>query len=264
VETVTSTDGTTIAFDRTGQGPAVILVAGAFSYRHFPMLPKLAARLSENFTVINYDRRGRGDSGDTKPYAVEREIEDLAALIADAGGSAHVWGLSSGAVLALRAAAAGLPISKLALYQPPFRVAEGDAAPADLVTRLQQFLDLDQRGAAVKYFMTKGMGAPAPVVAIMRLTPIWKRLTAVAHTLPYDVAILGDNAFGKPLDPAQWSAVTQPVLVLDGAKAPGAVHQAADAIAAALPDARRDSLAGQSHNVSVDALAPALNSFFAN
>lgn len=262
METVTSKDGTTIAFDRTGRGPAAILVAGAFSYRHFPMLPKLAERLSARFTVINYDRRGRGDSGDTGPYAVEREIEDLDALIADAGGSAYVWGLSSGAVLSLRAAAAGLPITKLALYQPPFRVDEGGAAPADLEAELQRLTALDQRGAAVKYFMTKGMGAPAPVVAIMRLTPIWKRLTAVAHTLPYDVAIMGDNVHGKPLDPAEWAAVTQPVLVLDGAKAPGPVHQAADAIAAVLPDARRASLAGQSHNVSADVLAPALTDFF--
>jgi len=167
-------------------------------------------------------------------------------------------------VLALRAAAAGLPITKLALYQPPFRVDEGGAAPADLEAELQRLIALDQRGAAVKYFMTKGLGAPAPIVAIMRLTPIWKRLTAVAHTLPYDAAIVGDDVQGKPLDPAEWAAVTQPVLVLDGAKAPGAVHQGADAIAAALPDARRGSLAGQSHNVSADALAPALIDFFTN
>ena len=161
IDMVTSRDGTEIAYDRTGSGEPVVLVGGAFSYRRFPGQVKLAALLSERFTVYSYDRRGRGDSGDTSPYAVEREVEDLAAVIGAAGGHAHVWGLSSGAVLALEAAAAGLPIGRLAVQEPPLAVDPADRRPpADLREHVSTLIEAGQRGDAVRYYMTDGMARP--------------------------------------------------------------------------------------------------------
>jgi len=163
MNTLTSSDGTTIAFDRVGEGPPVILVDGAFCSRAFGPMPKLALLLADSFTVIHYDRRGRGDSGDEKPYAVEREIEDLDALIREAGGSAHVLGMSSGAVLALEAAASGLGIASLALWEPPFVAVSdsGHRAPEDSVARLTRMIADDRRGEAVRFYLTQVMGAPA-------------------------------------------------------------------------------------------------------
>ena len=206
MSSVRSADGTPIAYDKLGAGPPVILVGGAFSFRRYRRSVELAELLAEHFTVFNYDRRGRGDSGDTAPYSVEREIEDLAALIELAGSRSCVWGQSSGGVLALRAAAAGVAIEKLAVFEPPFRLdSDGDAPPADFATRLGQLVAADRRNQAVKYFMTKGMGAPGFFISLMRLSPqMWSRLTAVAHTLPYDVAVMGDTTEGKPLSPADW------------------------------------------------------------
>jgi hypothetical protein len=181
--TTTSADGTRIAYDRSGAGPAIILVGGAFSYRRFPKAMQLAELLSEQFTVFNYDRRGRGDSGDAGRYTVDREIEDLAAVIAAAGGTASAWGWSSGAVLALRAAAAGVPIERLALYEPPFIVDDRHRRPpADLGQRLDDHLTAGDRAAAVHLYLTEGMGAPRLFVRMMRLLPVWSRLEAVAHT----------------------------------------------------------------------------------
>jgi pimeloyl-ACP methyl ester carboxylesterase len=264
MSTVRSMDGTTIAFDRFGEGPAVILVGGAFSYRAFPKMVQLAELLAERFTVINYDRRGRGDSGDTRPYAVEREIEDLDALVEAAGGSASLWGWSSGGVLALRAAAGGLNIDKLALYEPPFMVDDSHALPpADFATRLDQLTAAERRSEAVKYFMTKGMGVPRVVVALMRVTPFWSKLKAVAHTLPYDWAVMGDTMGGRPLAASEWASVRQPTLVLSGEKSPAQLRKAAQALAEVLPSAEHRPLRRQSHNVSMKALAPVLAEFFA-
>lgn len=151
------------------------------------------------FTVINYDRRGRGDSGDTGPYAVEREVEDLDALIQAAGGSASVFGSSSGAVLALRAAASGLNITRLAVYEPPFPV-DGDPLPAGFQVQLEQLLAAGRRGGAVKHFMRTDMGVPAVILIFLRLLPgTWGKLTAMAHTLPYEYAVMGDTLAGRPL-----------------------------------------------------------------
>jgi pimeloyl-ACP methyl ester carboxylesterase len=264
VNSVRSKDGTTIAFDRIGQGPPLIVVGGAFSSRTWKGYLQLAELLAERFTVVIYDRRGRGDSGDTPPYAVEREIEDLEALIEAAGGAAFVWGMSSGAVLALRAADAGLPIRKLALYQPPFLVdTNGHLPPADFAKRLGELVAADRRGKAVAYFMQKGMGAPARFVTLMRLArPLWSKLKAVAHTLPYDYAVMGETVRGRPLAAEPWASIATPTLVLDGGKSPISLHKAADALAALLPNARRRTLDGQSHNVSMKILAPALDEFF--
>lgn len=264
MRTVTSKDGTKIAYDQNGDGHPLILVAGAFSYRKFPGLLELVDLLKDDFTVVNYDRRGRGDSGDTQPYAVEREVEDLHALIEAVGGSAYVWGLSSGAALALHAAAHGLKIGKMVLYEPPFVVDPNDRLPpSDFEAHTKSLVAADKRGELVSYFMTKGMGAPAFVPLMMRIMPgVWKRLKAVAHTLPYDVALVKDNLTGKAPDPAQWSAVTMPTLVMCGEKSPASLQHAAMAVSKALVNAKFRSLEGQSHNVSMKVLAPVLKEYY--
>ncbi len=179
---VGSRDGTTIGFDRSGEGPPIVLVGGAFNDRS--TAAPLAAQLEPRFTVFTYDRRGRGGSGDTAPYAVDREIEDLEALIADAGGSASVYGLSSGGVLALEAAARGLPITRLVVFEPPF-IVEGSRPrpPEDLALQLSELASSGRRGDAVELFITKAVGLPVEAVEQMRNAPMWPGLEEVAHTL---------------------------------------------------------------------------------
>lgn len=263
MDSVTSSDGTRVAMDILGDGPPVVLVTGAFGYRKYPKSVDIAERLSRHFTVFNYDRRGRGDSGDTPPYAVGREIEDLAAVVRAAGGSAATWGMSSGGVLALRAAAAGVSISQLAVYQPPFLVTTSQAVPPpDFAERLNELVATDQQSKAVHYFMTEGMGAPAFVILMMRLLPVWPRLTALAHTLPYDCAVVGKDGTGGPLDPADWAAVASPALVMDGQKSPARAKAAAEALTRVLPNARHVRLPGQGIDVSPKVLVPELISYF--
>jgi pimeloyl-ACP methyl ester carboxylesterase len=260
---VISTDGTPIAFERSGNGDPVILVDGALCSRSFGPMAKLAPLLAPHFTVFTYDRRGRNDSGDTLPYAIEREMEDLDALIHEAGGSACVLGLSSGAALALEAANRRLAIKKLALYEAPFIVdASRPPLPDDYLTRLNELIASDRRGDAVKMFM-KTVGVPAVFIAMMRLMPIWKKLKAVAHTLPYDISIVKENQRGKPLSPGRWASVTVPTLVVDGGKSPAWIRHATKAVADALPNAQHRTLEGQTHNVAATALSPVLMEFFA-
>lgn len=263
---VTSMDGTKIAYDQFGQGPALILVAGAFSYRKFPDQVQLARLLSENFTVFNYDRRGRGDSGDSQPYAIEREIEDLQALIDEAGGSAYVWGLSSGAVLALHAAMKGLSITKLALHEPPFVVNPTDRRPPDnFVSYIAELIATNRRAEAIKYFMTSGMGAPSFVVRLMRIMPgVWSNLMAVAHTLPYDAALLDGYMEGKPLPMDLWSGLTIPTLVLEGLESPAGLRHGAQALAQVLPNAQLISKKGLGHTKKLNAklISDELATFF--
>lgn len=260
---VISADGAPIAFDRTGQGPAVILVASALADRSDAA--KLAGLLAERFTVINYDRRGRGDSGDTSPYAVEREVEDLDALIQTAGGSASVFGSSSGAVLALRAAASGLNITRLAVYGPPFRV-DGEPLPAGFQVQLEQLLAAGRRGDAVKQFMRTDMGVPAVILVFLRLLPgTWRKLTAMAPTLPYEYAVMGDTLAGRPLRAEPWADITIPTLVMDGTKSPPRLRSGDAALTRVLPNAQRRTLAGQDHSAVVrspNALAAILVEFF--
>jgi len=264
MKSVLSKDGTRIAFDSYGSGTPVILVAGAFSFRKFKTLLELSELLAPRFTVINYDRRGRGDSGDKAPYAVEREIEDLAALIQEIGGEAHVWGLSSGATLVLRAAVRRLPITKMALYEPPFLIdRDGHLPPVDFELRLKEMIAANQRNRAIRYFLVDGMGAPFLVPYLLRCMPgPWKDLSAVAHTLPYDAAVLGDTICGKPPVAHAWTSPI-PALVMSGSKSPAALQKGARAIAQVLPNARHISLQGQNHNVSMKALAPVLAEFLA-
>ena len=256
---VTSRDGTPIAYDRVGQGPPLILVAGALSDRRFSKLVQLADLLSDDFTVVNYDRRGRGDSGDSAPYAMEREFEDLQAVIDAVGGSAAVWGWSSGAVLAARAAAAGVAIDDLVLYEPPFLVDDSRTPPpADLLAQLTRVVGEGRRSDAIKLFFVKGMGLPAVVPAAMRLTPMWRRLKRVAHTIPYDWTLLGDDHLGRPLNADDWAPVTARTLVVSGSKSPTQLRNAARALAAVLPNGEHRELPGQSHNPSTKALAAVL------
>jgi len=264
MNTIVSRDGCRLAFDQTGTGDPVILLAGAFSYRKYKGLLELSQLLSSGFSVINYDRRGRGDSDDKQPYSVEREIEDLEALVQHAGGSPYVWGLSSGATLALRAASRGVRMRKLAIYEPPFLVDRtGHLPPRDFTARLTTLIRQGRRSHAVRFFLVDGMGAPAVVPWIMRVMPgVWRALTEVAHTLPYDAEILGETIRGVPPDPEQWRQVTVPTLVMYGEKSPAALRNGAKSIAGVLPCATLRALPRESHNVSMKALAPELREFF--
>jgi thioesterase domain-containing protein len=261
---VTSKDGTSIAYDRQGDGPAVILVGGAFVDRsdNTPLAAELAARS----TVYNYDRRGRGQSGHTLPYALQREIEDLQALIAQAGGSAHLYGASSGGGLALEAAAAGLAVDKLAVYEVPYDMAEeGPQQWREYVQELEGLLAEGRRGDAAELFM-RTAGATEEMIAGARSSPVWPGLEAIAHTLAYDAACLGD---GRP-PIAHLATITQPTLVATGGASPDSFvggggdffDRAADAIAASIPRAERQVIAGQTHMVDPKALAPVLERFF--
>jgi pimeloyl-ACP methyl ester carboxylesterase len=263
METATSRDGTEIAYDRTGSGPPVILVGGALSYRGFKKMRQLTELLSDRLTVINYDRRGRGDSGNTEPFSIDREIEDIAALVDVAGGRASLWGWSSGGALALRAAAKLEGVERVAVYEVPFMVEPGNDRPTpDYGQRLGELVAAGDRTGAVKHFMRNAIGIPAPFVALMRLLPMWKPMEGVAHTLPYDWAALGaHNMRGEPLRPEEWTSVTVPVLVAHGAKSPGPLKTGSRALADVLPDAELRELEGQSHNPSMKALAPVVAEF---
>jgi pimeloyl-ACP methyl ester carboxylesterase len=262
--TALSKDGTPIAYERSGSGPALILVDGALCYRKFGPMPKLVPLLTPHFTVITYDRRGRGESGDTKPYAVEREVEDLEALIREAGGSAFVYGISSGAALALEAAAHQLNIRKLALYEAPF-IVDDTRSPlgADYVASMNRHIAADERGAALTQFM-KAVGAPGFAIFMMRLMPAWSKLKAVAHTLPYDTAIVSENQRGKPLPARRWESVTSPTLVADGGKSPAWLRNGMKSLAELLPNATYQTLPGQTHMLKPEAIAPVLVDFFKN
>jgi pimeloyl-ACP methyl ester carboxylesterase len=259
-----SKDGTSIAYSRQGSGPAVILVGGAFVDRSENA--PLATELAKRFIVYNYDRRGRGDSGDTLPYALEREIEDLEALIAEAGGSAHLYGISSGGALALEAAAAGVAVDKLAVYEVPYNMAEdGPQRQRKYVEQLGAFLAEGRRGDAAELFM-RTAGASEEMIEGAKNSPMWPGLEAIAHTLAYDAACMGN---GQP-PTARLARVTRPTLVATGGGSPdsfvaggGAFFStAADAIAASLPQAERQTIEGQTHMVDPKALAPVLERFF--
>jgi uncharacterized protein YndB with AHSA1/START domain/pimeloyl-ACP methyl ester carboxylesterase len=257
-QTVVSKDGTKLVYEKLGSGPPVILVSGAMISRGFSAQTDLAAALSAQNTVYNYDRRGRGDSGDTAPYAVDREIDDLEALIEVAGGSAAVYGMSSGAILALQAARRGLKISKLVLYEPPFIVEAGDRRPPpDGLAVVTAMIARGQRAAAVTYFMTQVFGMPAIVAWMMRLTPFWKPCLAVAPSIPHDLAVTGD--YSVP----DCSALDLPSLVLYGDQTQPLLIHGAQALAKTLPKATLTILPGVNHQVAVADLAPVVAEFLA-
>lgn len=269
METVVSADGTTIAFDRFAGAPAngtVILIGGAFSYRAFPKMVELAEALAgHGLTVLNYDRRGRGDSGDTPGvYDVDREIDDLRVLVEAAGGSASLFGWSSGAALALRAAASGriAGIERIVAFEPPFVVdRERHVPPAGFGEALHELVAADRRSDTVRYFMTRCMGMPKALVAIMRLLPFWSKLTATASSTPHDWAVMGEFMRGEPLRPSDWAGVTAPTLVLAGGRSEQLLRTAARAAADVLPDAEHRELPELSHNPDVKILVAAAAGF---
>jgi pimeloyl-ACP methyl ester carboxylesterase len=266
MHTVTSTDGSTIAYDRYGDGgPVVILVGGALSYRTFSKMEEIATALAEHCTVINYDRRGRGDSTENGPYALEREIEDLAAIIEAEGGRASLWGWSSGGALALRAAAADIGVERVSVYEVPFMVQPGLQRPTrDYGERIEELVAAGDRDGLVRHFMRNAVGIPAPVVMLMRLSPMWKGLRSTAHTLGHDWAALGAHTmYGAPLDPVEWAAVTVPVQVLYGGRSAGPLREGSTALGAVLPDAELIEIPGARHNLKTAAVVPLIAKFFA-
>lgn len=259
---VTSKDGTQIAYDKQGSGPAVILVEGATAQRSDGA--HLAELLASNFTVYTYDRRGRGDSSDTQPFAVKREIEDIEVLINQAGGSAFLYGISSGACLVLEAALKlGQKCKKIALYEPPYN-SDKATAPAwkEYRNQLKQFLAAGRRSDAVALFM-RFVGVPADQIDGMRQSPWWPKIEAVAPTLIYDSEAMGGDDRSVPVKRA--AKLVVPALIMDG----GAnltmmpfMHETATALAKAIPHAQHRTLEGQTHDVKVEALAPVLMEFF--
>lgn len=255
---VTSKDGTEIAYSRTGKGFPLIIVDGAFCSRLLGPSVEGAPLFAPNFTVISYDRRGRNESGDNGTYAVEREIEDIDALIQMAGGSAYVFGHSSGAALALLATAAGLNIKKLSLYDPPYVTDDNPSAPRNAAETLTVLIVSEKRNEAIEYFLQDLSGVPAFVVNGMRSSPFWKIAMGVAHTLPYDAAIMGDCAI--PTEKA--SNIEIPVLVSGGEKTNPQSQQAVKALAAIMPGSTLKILEGQDHQMDMKVLAPVLTDFF--
>ncbi|MCX5204047.1 alpha/beta hydrolase [Streptomyces sp. NBC_00237] len=253
---VISRDGTPLAYERKGEGAPLILVGGAFSTGTAE--DPLANLLAPGFSVVTYDRRGRGGSGDTVPYAVAREVEDLAALIEEVGGSACLYGMSSGGALVLRAAAAGLSVPRIAVYEPPFTVlADTRAEKAAYTERLKTLLDEERRGEAVELFLSV-VGMPREFVAQMKRAPVWRSFESLAPTLAYDDAVMGDGTV--PVE--RLSALTQPVLVVSGDASPGVMRDAARRTTEAVPDGRHVSLPRQTHDVDPRKLAPVLEEFF--
>jgi len=255
---VRSADGTMIAFERVGQGPGLVLVTGALTDR--TVTRSVAAALAPRFSVYAYDRRGRGSSGDTAPYSAEREVEDLAAVIGAAGGSALVFGHSSGAVLALEAAARGLAITRLAAYEPPYLTDASRRRPADdLAGTLAALVASGQRAETIRLFWAEGPGFDARTIALMQASPMWPGLLALAHTVPYDVALCGP---GMRMPADRMAAIRIPVLLLDGGLSADWARHTMQALAGTIPGARRVTLDGQEHGAADDILVPVLTKFF--
>ena len=255
---VTSKDGTEIAYDKLGSGPAVILVSGG-SVDHTSNA-SLAEQLAQHFTVYNYHRRGRGESGDNTPYAIEREIEDIEAVAEEAGGQVYLYGMSSGGALALEAARV-IPdkIKKLAVYEVPYILDNTrPRPPADTASVYREMVGSGRRGDAVEYFMTVVVGMPQEFASQARSQPWWPHQEALAHTLAYDATIMGDNTM--PVE--RLASVTVPTLVIDGGESLEWMRMSAQALKDALPNASYRTLEGQQHNVDVAALAPVLANYF--
>ena len=257
METTKSADGTVIAYDLTGDGPPLVVALGAFCDRKSFVPP---VGLTSRFTVCTYDRRGRGDSGDTPPYSPDREVADLAAVIeaVSAGSGAFVYGHSSGAALALRAATQGVPMTAIVAYEAPYVIPGTRALAADPVGRITELVSSGRRSDAVKYWMTEVVQVPAETVAMMENSPWWPGLAALTHTLPYDLALSGDQ--GIPVD--YLAKITVPVLVLGGANSPDWFHRTVEATAEAIPGARLVMLGGQDHGAPPEVIAGQLTGFF--
>jgi pimeloyl-ACP methyl ester carboxylesterase len=255
---VTSADGTRIAFDRLGRGSPVVVVSGIFCDRQTTR--DLAEQLAQQFSVINYDRRGRGDSGDTAPYAVEREVEDLDALIAEAGGTASVYGHSSGAGLALNAAASGLPITRLVLHEPPYGPDDDESrrGARELAETIRVAIAEDRRADAITLFLTAS-GMPREMAEGMSSDP---KMQAVAPTMPYDFEVMGDVNSGGTIPEGLVRAIGVPTLVIAGGASPDFFRDTAARIADMLPNGTYTVLEGQDHAAPADVVAPEVAKFF--
>ncbi|MER5210644.1 alpha/beta fold hydrolase [Streptomyces sp. NPDC002838] len=253
----TSRDGTRLAYQRTGQGPAVILISGAMSTGG--TVAPLAGPLSDRFTVVSYDRRGRGESGDTAPYAVAREVEDLAALIDVVGGEAALYGISSGGALALHAAASGLAVRRVAVYEVPFAVYEGGVKErAEYTEHLTEALAQGRRGDAVELFL-RLTGLAEEMIQGARQSPMWAGMEAIAPSLAYDDAVMGDGRVPRE----RLASIAVPVLAMAGDASPAWMREAAQAVAEAAPEGTYRVLEDQTHMVDPNVLAPVLAEFFA-
>jgi pimeloyl-ACP methyl ester carboxylesterase len=266
-ETVTSADGTPIAIEQTGRGAPVILIGGAFNDRS--TVAALAATLAPYVTAVAYDRRGRGDSGGGgledggSGDIVEREVEDLAAVLGHVGGHASVFGHSSGAILALEAAMRGLPIDRLAVYEPPY-ILEGSRPrpPADLADRVTALIKEGRNDDAAALFLTESVGMPAEAVGGMRASDAWGWFAGLAHTLPADMAVSGP---GCELPADRLARISVPTLAIDGGEGWDWIRGATLAVADAIPGARYVTIEGQDHGVlrQPEALRPVLADFLA-
>lgn len=253
---VTSRDGTTIAFEKSGTGPALIIVNGALSHRKLYGDTALLRMLGQHFTTYTYDRRGRGESADVQPYAVEREIEDVEALINSAGGQAYLYGVSSGAALALRAAAAlgSTRVPKLALYEPPYGQETGEFEQQK--QRVNEIIKSGRPGEAAEFFLSE-LGTQPEALEGMKASPEWDAIKKIDFTLAYDFEVLGNGTV--PADVAR--AIRVPTLVMNGEKSMDFMHATADQLATLVPGARRKTLPGQTHQAAAEAVAPALITF---
>jgi pimeloyl-ACP methyl ester carboxylesterase len=255
---VTSTDGTRIAYERSGTGRPIVFATGAFN-DHTTCAP-VAEQLADDFTVVTYDRRARGQSGDTRPYAIDREVEDLAALIDIVGGSAAVFGYSSGALLAVHAAAQKVPITALALYEAPFAM-DAWRQRTDLPERLDDLVQQGRGGDAVTLFQSEGIGLPPEVVAQIRQSPMFPALEAIAQSTVYDATITAEFAVPTPA----LASVSVPALVMNGAQTWPGLAQAARSLAGALPDGRHQEIpGGADHGIPVPATAAAVREFLSS
>lgn len=263
MEKVISKDGTSIVYDKTGKGSALVLVDGAFCFREYGITPNLVPLLSHHFTVYAYDRRGRGESTDKIPYSVDREIDDLKKIVEITGEIPFICGFSSGAQLVLLAIEDGVQAKGIALFEPPYVLnsVNGSVPPEDAAARLTEFVRLGERSEAVKYFMTRVMGMPAVFVFLFKLfgKSMWKKNESVANTLPYDVSIMGDYSV-----PEAAASVSVPTIVIGGESSPQSIRTAVEEVARAIPRSQLSLLKGQGHNVSMKVLAPCLINFFSN
>jgi pimeloyl-ACP methyl ester carboxylesterase len=264
--TTVSKDGTIIAYEQSGSGPVVVLVSAALA--DHAGATRLANELAGHFTVINYDRRGRGKSTDTQPYAVAREVEDIEALIDSSGGKVFLFGSSSGSVLALDAANRfGGKVKKLFMYEPPFIIDNSrPPMPSNFSQEITALITSGRRNDAVKLFFSKGMGIPNFAVTLMRmLMPGWSKMAGLAHTIPYDLAILDGTQSGYPLPAKRWAATTAPTLVVVGSRSEAFLHSGAKDLVKVLPRGRYASLGGGNHGALLMApkiLADAVRQFF--
>lgn len=261
-DSVTSVDGTRITYEVSGSGPALVLVDGAMCERSMGPARGLAAQLRDRFTVYAYDRRGRGASGaGNSAWSMDRELDDLAAVARAAGPGTHLFGSSSGAVLALEAARRGITTGRLVAYEAPFIVDDTHTGnDPGLPEQVQAMVADGRRSEAVKTFL-RVVGAPAAMIALMPLTPPWKLMTGIAHTLPYDLSMVIGRQQGQPLPAGAYDGLSAPTLIVAGGKSPAYLRNAQAAIAAAVPGAQLITLPGQTHMIKPKAVAPVIADF---